>query len=1010
MQTTGDRELDALLSKMRGAGADVAPFEAAARRLGTQLKTLEDQQQLINTFTRAKEANVQAAQGMQQAQIAAQRLGRELSATAKPTKAQTKEFERARKAVADAKQEWIGSVSALEKARSALEQVGIQSGKLAAHQVQLRASAAQAHGEMATLTQKLQTVASGLSKVDSAGGQANAGLTKTRQGLESISTQLAQTQKHIGTLRDSLLAGFSAQQFVQAAADMEKFQVGLQAVSGDAALAKEQMNFVRQMATRAGVDVGAAAQAFLGLAAATKGTAVEGEPTRKVFEAVSTAMAKAGKSSAETQNALLALSQIASKGTVSMEELRGQLGEALPGALQAAANGLGITTQDLIKLVENGKVAAEDLFPALATGLNALYGGAPAAQTLSQEIVNIKNAFLQMADTIGQAGGLDALKTGAEVAQTAITFLGESLTVTGQQIGVLVAAVANMDFSRFSEAMAEIEQASRERLLKAAEHNTVLAAAIKATGDEAINAALATKGATDQIAQGAASASSGLLKLGADYAKVREEVSASVELAGKELEATKAKTNAAVEHAKLLGDEGKLRQAVAKAALDEAAAAEDLAKKKETEVAVMRAELEARKVLMELEGSNSQQRTKEIEELQKLIAQKDLDAQKTRAQADALKEKAKAHSEEAVAAEGMRKAAETSLITRKAEAGAALEVANSQKVVADSLVKLAELSGNDEQIRQARIKAIEAEIAVTKAKADVMRVEAQGAIDVAKATVDELRVRGELTKQKEAELNATIKLNEARLKMAQATGQSTEAQQKLLDALRSGAGATGTNTNATNTDTQARKANRGAIDAQADALQRLNTINSRYSAPGQGAKPSKPGDSKDDYDPGYGSQYSNPNDPKPVNGLGETKEQYDRRQSLKGQNAVDNTLSFKIRDKLQSGTLAASDLGDVQNVIAALKQNQQMDSFARQMGGLSTAAIEDSQRWSNLIPLLEEFVRRQKTEASGSSGGASTTTTAKTYNVTIGSQTVRTVSDADAQTLMALLAQAQRAA
>jgi len=42
---------------------------------------------------------------------------------------------------------------------------------------------------------------------------------------------------------------------------------------------------------------------------------------------------------------------MASKGVVSMEELRGQLGEALPGALQAAASGMGVTTVDLIKLV-----------------------------------------------------------------------------------------------------------------------------------------------------------------------------------------------------------------------------------------------------------------------------------------------------------------------------------------------------------------------------------------------------------------------------------------------------------------------------------------------------------------------------------------------------------------------------------------------------------------------------------------------------------------------------------
>ena len=122
-----------------------------------------------------------------------------------------------------------------------------------------------------------------------------------------------------------------------------------------------------------GADVIKTGEAWLGFQAAIKGTAVEGELGREVFEAVATSMAKAGKSSAETSNALVALQQIAGKGTVSMEELRGQLGEALPGALQAAAKGMGLTTQQLIQMVENGQVAAQDLFPALAKRLLAVW-------------------------------------------------------------------------------------------------------------------------------------------------------------------------------------------------------------------------------------------------------------------------------------------------------------------------------------------------------------------------------------------------------------------------------------------------------------------------------------------------------------------------------------------------------------------------------------------------------------------------------------------------------------
>ena len=208
-----------------------------------------------------------------------------------------------------------------------------------------------------------------------AGAQAD----KAKDSIKGVGDSSGVASQALGQLAATMAAGFSVQQFIQAAAQVEQLAAGFKAVSGDAKEAAAQMDFVRRMAGAAGVDVVAAGQAFLSLAASTKGTAVEGKMAADVFEAVTVSMAKAGKSSAETQNALLALSQMASKGVVSIEELRGQLGEALPGAMQAAASGLGVTTVDLIKLVESGKIAAEDIFPALTKGLKELYGTAPAA-------------------------------------------------------------------------------------------------------------------------------------------------------------------------------------------------------------------------------------------------------------------------------------------------------------------------------------------------------------------------------------------------------------------------------------------------------------------------------------------------------------------------------------------------------------------------------------------------------------------------------------------------------
>lgn len=109
--------------------------------------------------------------------------------------------------------------------------------------------------------------------------------------------------------------------------------------------------------------------------------------------------------------ALQAFSQMAGKGVVNMEELRQQLGDALPGALKIAADGLGVTQAQLFKLVKEGKVNANDLLNAfIKVGESGVYlqGAATGADSLRSrwnqlvETVQSKlaNAILNNMDSI----------------------------------------------------------------------------------------------------------------------------------------------------------------------------------------------------------------------------------------------------------------------------------------------------------------------------------------------------------------------------------------------------------------------------------------------------------------------------------------------------------------------------------------------------------------------------------------------------------------------------------
>ncbi len=642
---------------------------------------------------------------------------------------------------------------------------------------------------------------------------------KAKDSIKGVGDSSGVASQALGQLAATMAAGFSVQQFIQAAAQVEQLAAGFKAVSGDAKEAAAQMDFVRRMAGAAGVDVVAAGQAFLGLAASTKGTAVEGKMAADVFEAVTVSMAKAGKSSAETQNALLALSQIASKGVVSMEELRGQLGEALPGALQAAASGLGVTTTDLIKLVESGKVAAEDIFPALTKGLTELYGTAPAAQTLSQEIANLKNAFTDMASRIGEAGVLDALKVGAESAQTALVFLGESFTVVGQQIGTLAAAVTSLDFSGVPQAMRDIEEASRTNLLRAAEHNTVLRAALKGMGDEAINAALATKeaGNTAQASGAQAQGSAGgWVAMSLAHTNANKAIAETIAASTKEIELIKATGQAAIERARLSGEEVLVRQATQQAATEEADAVQKLAELRLREVSGLESELASKRNMLAENGKISETRRKEVEDLEKLITVKKIEAQTTEAQAAALRSKTQANSDEAIAATAALKAIEANRISRVADAQAILSGLTAQKELAKQVESIAALMGNETEVRKAKIKQVELEIQITNAKVAVAKAEAEGSIAVANAKLVEMEATKQIDPVKKAELEASIKIAQARLVEAEAVGKNTAVLREQLNILTS-------STAANNSMAASTSAVGTAANSTADAIALLNT-------------------------------------------------------------------------------------------------------------------------------------------------------------------------------------------
>lgn len=159
-------------------------------------------------------------------------------------------------------------------------------------------------------------------------------------------------------------AGMARQQlgqFTTYAADIGKLEIALKGVT------KTQQEYQRALAASASVtrDFNVpqleATKGMTQLSAAVIGAGGKVADAEVVFRNVTAAIKASGGTSEDVQGALTALGQIFSKGKVSAEELQGQLGERLPGAVTMFAKATGRTLPQLQKDLEQGVVGLADL-------------------------------------------------------------------------------------------------------------------------------------------------------------------------------------------------------------------------------------------------------------------------------------------------------------------------------------------------------------------------------------------------------------------------------------------------------------------------------------------------------------------------------------------------------------------------------------------------------------------------------------------------------------------------
>ncbi|MEH4243299.1 tape measure protein [Escherichia coli] len=229
-------------------------------------------------------------------------------------------------------------------------------------------------------------------------------------------------------------------------------EVGLQRASSERSIdfvfgdqSTQVKKFIQDLTQITGMDTTETQAQFASFGASAKNTmGLEG--SEELFKNLTGYARLMGRSDEQIQRALTALAQMASKGQVMSEELKGQLSEALPGATQAFAKALGLTEKQLFDKMKNGDVKASDALPKFAKELGSQIdsrGGWKAIQDSTQTMLgNLKNTWNNSLTDIFR-GSEDGLQDFTRSLTNLLNSLGGSGKTLGESLGNLMTSMSH---------------------------------------------------------------------------------------------------------------------------------------------------------------------------------------------------------------------------------------------------------------------------------------------------------------------------------------------------------------------------------------------------------------------------------------------------------------------------------------------------------------------------------------------------------------------------------------
>lgn len=467
----GDLALREASTTIRTATNTAASASVGLRDLGNAVSQVARSGEQLNkllTAVQKQDAAVDSAkQAWRTAQAEVQRLAKALKSAERPSEELAAAFGRAQGQARAAKDAFKQEEQAAESLSASLRAAGVAHNDLNQAQEVLR-------NRITTNSNLLMRGRAALIGFGDAGTKAGSGARRAAQGVgqippaansasSSLKTLIRQLQGVEGEGRKSLslfqrfrgqllsiaaasggvyAVQASLQGVVQAQLELDAIQSRFSvAYEGDQSKVARAMAFTRDTADDLGLVFSTLATQYSKLAAASLGTNLEGEKTEAIFRSMAEAARVLRLTDEEVAGSFKALTDIISKGTIQAEELKGQLGDRFPGAVQIMAAALGVGTDELAKMMEQGELTSDALADFAAEIKKRV---APALEDAIESpaaaFAKLQNAIFDAQLVIAQSGFLDELAQGARDLATALADpeIQQSLRAIGAGLGDLI--------------------------------------------------------------------------------------------------------------------------------------------------------------------------------------------------------------------------------------------------------------------------------------------------------------------------------------------------------------------------------------------------------------------------------------------------------------------------------------------------------------------------------------------------------------------------------------------